>query len=263
MLKDVLFRLPEPHRAQDASSAADSFALLKDRSIVDAYAKYWDAHPAFDAENVFEIGLWDGGSIALWHEILQPTTHVGVDIADRRTPYFDAYAAAPERQGRIHAYWDVDQSDKARLSAIAERHFDDPLDLVLDDGSHLYQSTKAALETLFPLLRPGGLYIIEDWAWGHWGNEFRLHASPERAALTRLVAELAGVVGSRQDVLASLDVRRHFVVLERGPGRFDGELDLGALHVWRRRGLRDSQAIWLSRRYLDAAYRRLGRRRSA
>jgi hypothetical protein len=46
--------------------------------------------------------------------------------------------------------------------------FSAPLDLVIDDASHIYGPTKASFQALFPLLRPGGLYLIEDWAWAHW-----------------------------------------------------------------------------------------------
>jgi hypothetical protein len=256
VLGDVSFSLPDPHRAEDAPSKSDSFALLKDRSIIESYRRYWGERPSFEVDNLFEIGLWDGGSLALWHEILQPRMHVGVDIVDRRTAYFGDYTAAAGREGRIHTYWNVDQADKQRLAQIAAKHFEAPLDLILDDGSHLYGPTRASMEVLFPLLRPGGLYVIEDWAWGHWGAEFRLHASPEKAALTRLVSELAGAVGSIQDIVATLDVRRHFVVLERGAGQADGDLDLSKIRHWRGRGAGDSRASWLLRRYLAAAGRR-------
>ena len=43
--------------------------------------------------------------------------------------------------------------------------FDGRLDLVIDDASHELHATKASFETLFPLLRSGGWYIIEDWIW--------------------------------------------------------------------------------------------------
>ena len=38
---------------------------------------------------------------------------------------------------------------------------------MIDDASHLYEPSLASFETLFPLLRPGGTYIIEDWKWEH------------------------------------------------------------------------------------------------
>jgi SAM-dependent methyltransferase len=258
VLGDVAFRLPDLDRAGAGESSPDSFALLKDRSIVRAYVDYWRERPGFEADNVFEIGLWDGGSIALWHEILQPRTHVGVDIDDRRTAYFDEYAAAARRGERIRTYWDVDQSDKQRLAQIVAENFEAPLDLILDDGSHLYRQTRAAMEALLPLLRPGGLYVVEDWAWAHWGPEYRLHASPERASLTRLVAELAGIVGSDQEIVGALDVRRPFFVIERGHGEVAGDLDLDRLRRRHGRGWRESPVGWQARRYLNAARRRLG-----
>ena len=43
--------------------------------------------------------------------------------------------------------------------------FDGRLDLVIDDASHELHATKASFETLFPLPRSGGWYIIEDWIW--------------------------------------------------------------------------------------------------
>lgn len=32
-------------------------------------------------------------------------------------------------------------------------------------ASHAYEETKASFEFLFPLLSPGGVYLIEDWSW--------------------------------------------------------------------------------------------------
>jgi len=41
----------------------------------------------------------------------------------------------------------------------------DEVDLVVDDACHAYEETKASFEFLFPLLQPGGIYLIEDWSW--------------------------------------------------------------------------------------------------
>jgi hypothetical protein len=35
----------------------------------------------------------------------------------------------------------------------------------VDDASHFYEQTKTTFETVFPMLRPGGIYLIEDWSW--------------------------------------------------------------------------------------------------
>ena len=56
------------------------------------------------------------------------------------------------------------------LRQIILRELADELDLVVDDASHTYEETKASFEFLFPLLRPGGIYVIEDWSWAHHPN---------------------------------------------------------------------------------------------
>ena len=40
-----------------------------------------------------------------------------------------------------------------------------PFDLIIDDGSHASFHQQLAFKVLFPQLRPGGLYIIEDLQW--------------------------------------------------------------------------------------------------
>ena len=52
----------------------------------------------------------------------------------------------------------------ARLAEIVDEAFgDEPLDLVVDDCSHRYKPSRASFNELFPRLRPGGVYVIEDW----------------------------------------------------------------------------------------------------
>ena len=88
--------------------------------------------------------------------------------------------------------------------------------MVVDDASHLYEPTKKSFETLFPLLRPGGLYIIEDWAWAHW-QEFQTPEHPwaRETELTKLIFELVEATGS-STLIGSLTIWQGFVVVERG-----------------------------------------------
>lgn len=118
---------------------------------------------------------------------------------------------------RIRTYWKTNQADKARLRTIVETEFDGPLDLVIDDASHLYRQTRASFEALFPLFVPGGLYIIEDWAWDHW-REFSSpdHPWTGEEPLTRLVVELIEAAGTSTQLISSIVVYQGFVVVERG-----------------------------------------------
>jgi hypothetical protein len=125
-------------------------------------------------------------------------------------------------EGRIKTYWKTNQADKARLRTIVETEFDGPPDLVIDDASHLYRQTRASFEALFPLCVPGGLYIIEDWAWGHW-PEFSSpdHPWAGEEPLTRLLVELIEAAGTSTQLISSIVLYRGFVVVERGPQQFD------------------------------------------
>jgi hypothetical protein len=101
--------------------------------------------------------------------------------------------------------------------------FSGPLDLIIDDASHMYGLTKTSFETLFPLLRPGGLYIIEDWAWGHW-QEFQAQDHPwaKETPLTKLVFELVETIGtgransSHHPLIANLAIFQGFTGVEHG-----------------------------------------------
>jgi hypothetical protein len=52
-----------------------------------------------------------------------------------------------------------DQADRPRLRQVFHPAY---FDLIVDDGSHLFEHQICALEALLPRLRPGGHYVIED-----------------------------------------------------------------------------------------------------
>jgi len=202
--------------AQDVAGT-DGLVLHKGRGLVEQYAAFWARHPEVVADHVLELGLWKGGSVAFWAEALQPKRLVGVDRRPASdSPAFEAYLAA--RPDQLRAYWGVDQADGDRLRGIVAEHFDGPLDLVIDDASHLYGPTRASFEAVFPLLRPGGLYLLEDWAWAHW-KTFQPATSSYawQIPLTRLVSKLVAIVGTG-DMVRRLTVHQGFVAIERGAG---------------------------------------------
>jgi SAM-dependent methyltransferase len=222
LLDNLVFRLQ--HTRNDAWELGDDcFVFYKVKPLVDQYARFLATRPEFQPRNVFELGLWDGGSVAFWFECFQPHKHVGIDFSARGdSAYFRRYVESRGLAGRIATHWSVDQADGERLRAIARQEFDGPLDLVIDDASHLYGPTRASFEALFPLLRPGGLYLIEDWAWAHW-KEFQAPSHPwsGETPLTRLIFELVAAAGSSTELIASMAVFQGFVAIERGGAELD------------------------------------------
>ncbi len=55
-------------------------------------------------------------------------------------------------------------TDRQGLAAAVERAFDgEPVDLVVDEGSHPPEHSRAAFDALYPRLRPGGRYVVSSW----------------------------------------------------------------------------------------------------
>jgi hypothetical protein len=234
LLGDLVFRLEES-RSDRWELGDDCFGFYKNRQLVDQFDRFWSATD-FRPRRILEIGIWDGGSTAFWFEHLRPERLVAIDLRDREdSPYFRRYVTANGLEGRVFTRWRTDQADRAALREIVERDLGGELDLVIDDGSHLAVPTRASFEALFPLLPPGGLYIIEDWAWEHWA-EFQdpSHIWAGEESLSALVGDLVAAAGSSRTLFRSLEVYEGFVVVERGDGGEDRhDFRLGG-HIRRR-----------------------------
>lgn len=214
LLDELIFRL-EPSASADPDIDDQCFRLYKGKPLVDQYESYWASLKGFNPKNVFELGIWDGGSIAFWFEHLNPVKHVAIDLQDKQdSGYFQQYVASRGVEENIKTYWRVNQGDHPAISQIVAAEFAGPLDLVIDDASHFYGPTKQSFETLFPLLRPGGIYIIEDWAWAHWkGMQVgRFEDEP-----TTLIFELIEALGTSEGLIAKATVFGGFTAVERGP----------------------------------------------
>ena len=141
---------------------------------------------------------------------------------------------------RVHT--DVDQSDRGRLAAIVDDVFgDEPLDLVVDDCSHLYEQTRASFNELFPRLRPGGLYTIEDWRWAHseLGAEPVEGMWPDETPLTRLIFELLLAIPAAPGLIADVNVQLRTVEVRRG----DAAADPGGFQISELTGARGSRLL--------------------
>ncbi|MBV8645226.1 MAG: glycoside hydrolase family 99-like domain-containing protein [Candidatus Eremiobacteraeota bacterium] len=216
LLGDLVFRL-EQVKDERWDLADDCFALYKNRQLIEQFAAFWST-TAFRPRRMLEIGIWDGGSTALWNEILRPERLVAIDLMDREdSAYFRRYVEANGLEDRVRTRWRTDQADRAALHRIVEHDLGGEVDLVIDDGSHLFEPTRASFETLFPLLPPGGIYIIEDWAWEHWpefNDPSNFWAGEE--SLFALVSELVAATGTSRTLIRRMAVHEGFVAVERG-----------------------------------------------
>jgi predicted O-methyltransferase YrrM len=143
----------------------DGLTLGKWRRVIDAYL---DTLCGMKSSHVLELGIFRGGSAAFFNELLEPEKLVAIDFMKKPTPSFQAYLQTAPNGHRVCPYFEVDQADTKTLQDICAREFgNEPLDLVIDDASHLLDKTRTSFNFLFPKVRPGGFYIIEDWSWAH------------------------------------------------------------------------------------------------
>lgn len=157
-----------------------------DKGSVHSYLETYERilEPFRERGSLLEIGLANGKSMDMWHEYFGPEASLtGVDISvvfdtdhyDSRVKIIEADATKPDI-----------------LDLLSGRQFD----VIIDDGSHMQADQEATFRLLSPLVRKGGLYVIEDI----------LNLEVSGPALTRMhpncsVIDLRKVKGRFDDVL--------------------------------------------------------------
>jgi hypothetical protein len=138
------------------------FADLKDKPI-----KY------------LEIGILKGGSL-LWAKNFFASGSIiqGID---------KEILSAPIEGVEM---FEINQSDSEKLTNLGKS--DGLFDLIIDDGSHVRTLTENAFNCLYPFLKPGGKYIIEDWGAGYYPQW--QHCKGLEALVTDLVWKYGGAV---------------------------------------------------------------------
>jgi hypothetical protein len=212
----VRFRVYEEFGAAPSLEDAD-FWLFKGRPLLEDYLAVFRRRPDLDVRNLFELGIWESGSVAFWSLLLQPDRHVAIDLAPPREPAeLKRMLRRHDLADRVSTHWLLNQADDTRLSALVEREFAGPLDLVIDDASHCYAPTSASLVTLLPRLREGGIYIVEDWGWS-LSPEVSAAFPADEPGLVPLLDRLLPLLHLNPGLLRNVDVLPTLFVLERGP----------------------------------------------
>lgn len=104
------------------------------------------------AARVCEVGVWRGESLEMWQALFPAGTIAGVDV--------DPLATWPEGTHRVVTSQDNPQLP-ARLAEICGEW-----DLIVDDASHDGDASAVTFRLLWPLVAPGGYYVLEDWQVG-------------------------------------------------------------------------------------------------
>lgn len=130
------------------------------------YQRYFEPFRELSVK-VLEIGVGGynspdlgGESLRMWKHYFRRGLIYGLDV----------FAKPNLAENRLYVL-QGDQGDERFLDSMASQI--GPFDIVIDDGSHFSHHVITSFNALFPHVRPGGLYVIEDLQasyWPGWGG---------------------------------------------------------------------------------------------
>lgn len=137
---------------------AGQFGTDKNQVYLDNYERGFS-----DIKNkritLLELGIFRGESLLLWENYFSNGKIVGIDINK------PDIANKSERIFTFQGY----QQDRDFLDTVARETAPEGFDIIIDDASHIGDISKITFWHLFDNhLKPGGIYVIEDWRTGYW-----------------------------------------------------------------------------------------------
>jgi len=137
---------------------AGQFDTDKNQVYLDNYKRFFSGIKN-EKITFLELGIFRGESLLLWENYFSNGTIVGVDI------HASGVANKSSRIFEFEGY----QQDKDFLDTVARDAAPEGFDVIIDDASHIGDISKITFWHLFDNhLKPGGIYVIEDWRTGYW-----------------------------------------------------------------------------------------------
>jgi demethylmacrocin O-methyltransferase len=95
-----------------------------------------------------------GQSVRMWYEYFEQAEIYTFDIVDMK----HLESELPHRV----KFYKGDQSSREDLKNMYDQFGSKPFDFIVEDGSHIHEHQIISLGSLFPYVKPGGFYILED-----------------------------------------------------------------------------------------------------
>lgn len=146
-INSILDDLAIKHKS-DKSSRYHNYAVKYDKILASFRESFL---------SVLEIGVAQGQSIRMWTDYFTKATIHGADISK-------ASESCQLYSDRIKFHL-LDQTDGEQLKNLEQYS---PFDLIIDDGTHFWKEQIFTFKTLFPYMRKGGIYIVEDTSTSYW-----------------------------------------------------------------------------------------------
>lgn len=165
-------------------------------SYLDVYDQFLN-NIRYNRVNILEIGVQNGGSLEIWDEYFpNALSIVGCDINEKCS---QLNFQSPKIKVVIGDA--ASGTTKTKLIKLAKSY-----SLIVDDGSHHSRDIIDNFTSLFPLLEPHGLYVVEDMCCSYW-SDFGGGLNENRSAMS-FFKSLTDVVNFQHWGLG--DIQTHF-----------------------------------------------------
>jgi hypothetical protein len=120
-----------------------------DKGTIHSYMDLYQEHIVKkDKVSLFEIGICEGHSLAMWKEFLEDGEVWGIDIDTSVIKFNLSHCTLIKG----------DTTNEGIINFLGDKRFD----YIIDDGSHLINHQIKSFQLLFQFVKEGGKYFIED-----------------------------------------------------------------------------------------------------
>ena len=134
-----------------------------ERPFGNCYAEFYDnwfSKIRHSVTNICEIGVLDGSSLKVFHDYFPNSNIIGLDIESKKEFENERIKTLTLDQGSTKNLTDfVNECEIKNIQ----------FDIIIDDGSHDVEHQQLTFGKLFKLVKPNGLYIIEDLGSSYFG----------------------------------------------------------------------------------------------
>jgi hypothetical protein len=142
----------------------DQLALSAGTDKSSSYHHYTQIYSQYFADlkqkpiTFLEIGIFRGASVKFWEQYFPNADLHFIDCTSEYLQY----------QSQRSKYHFMDQTNRKALQDLGKSV--GGFDIILDDGGHTMQQQIISFQSLFPYVKSGGMYIIEDLHTSYWSS---------------------------------------------------------------------------------------------
>lgn len=122
-----------------------------------------------NVKKVLEVGVFFGSSINMWKDYFPSAVIYGLDHFEglqgngsNFSGFLDYYNKCKQNPDPRIQLYKVNQSKEEELKQFVNSQTLNSFDVILDDGSHLMHDQQITLGMLWPLVKSGGYFVVED-----------------------------------------------------------------------------------------------------